>query len=194
VFSANIEKEMIMNTQLEEILSRLHTTKKRATLHAVKELRDRGWLTDGSLQGVALCKALLINANLENANLCCAGLHQADLQWANLSSTNLRGAKLSLCNLSGSNMKNAKLDNADLYKANLRGVQNLTDEQLRKVSRLCGAILPDGERYDGRYSLFGDLALAEWNNVCTSDPDAMAEFYGVSIDVYIREQHEKVPG
>ena len=177
-----------MNAQLEELLNRLLTTKTRTALQAIDELRDRGWLTDGSLHGVALCRASLHGGNLEDANLCCAGLHQASLEWANLSGANLRAAKLSLCNLSGANMKDAKLDNADFYKANLRGVQNLTNEQLLKASRLCGAIMPDGERYDGRYSLFGDLALAEWNNVDTGDPEAMAEFYGVTVDVYTKGQ------
>ena len=138
-----------MNTQLEEILNHLHTTGKRAALQAIEELRNQGWLTDGSLHGVGLCRAFLQDANLEDADLCCAGLHQADLEWANLSGANLRAAKLSLSNLSGANMKDAKLDNADFYKANLRGVQNLTDGQLYKASRLCGAIMPDGARYDG---------------------------------------------
>lgn len=182
-----------MNTQLEEILNQLHTTGKRAALQAVKELRDKGWLTDGSLRGVALCKACLQGANLEDADLCCVGLHQANLEWANLSNANLQAAKLSLCNLSGSNMENAKLDNADFYKANLRGVQNLTDEQLLKASRLCGATMQNGERYDGRFSLFGDLSLAEWNHVDTSDAGAMAKFYGVPVDVYTRERLEKIP-
>jgi len=182
-----------MNTRLEEILNHFRTTGQSDALDAVEELRDRGWLTDGSLQGVGLCKACLQGANLENANLCCAGLHQADLEWANLSGANLQAAKLSLCNLSGSNLENTKLDNADLYKANLRGVQNLTDEQLMKASRLCGATMPNGDRYDGRFALFGDFALAGWNNVDTSDVNAMAEFYGVPTDIYTKEVLEKVP-
>jgi uncharacterized protein YjbI with pentapeptide repeats len=184
---------MIMSIQLEEILNRFHTTSKRAALEALEILREQGWLTDGSLQGVAMCRAVLHGANLENANLCCGGLHQADLQWANLSGANFRGAKLSLCNLSGSNMKGTKIENADFYKANLRGVQNLTDEQLKNASRLCGATMPNGDRYDGRFALFGDLALAEWNNVDTSDADAMAEFYGVSVEVYSQNLLEKMP-
>ena len=182
-----------MNTQLEELLTQLRTASNRAALKATDSLREKGWLTDGSLQGVGLCKAPLQGANLADANLCCAGLHQANLEWANLSGASLRATKLSLCNLNGTNLKNAKVENADFYKANLRGAQNLTDDQLVLVSRLWGATMPNGERYDGRFSLFGDLALAQWNNVDTSDSLAMAEFYGVPLDVYTQGQLEKVP-
>ena len=183
-----------MNTQLEEFLIQLRTSSNRAALKTIEGLRDRGWLTDGSLQGVGLCKAPLQGANLTDANLCCAGLHQASLEWADLTNANLRATKLSLCNLSGANLKNTKMENADFYKASLRGVQNLTDDQLLLAARLWGATMPNGERYDGRFSLFGDLALAQWNNVDTSDSRAMAEFYGVPLDVYTQGQLEKVPG
>lgn len=181
-----------MNIQLEEILNRVHTTDNRVAIQAVDELRELGWLTDGSLHGIGLCKANLQGANLANANLCCVGLHQADLEWSNLSGAQLQAAKLSLCNLSSSNLKNANLDSTDFFKVNLHGVQNLTDEQLLKASRLCGATMPDGERYDGRFSLFGDLSLAKWNNFDTSDFEAMAEFYGIPVDVYTQGQLELV--
>jgi len=182
-----------MKKQIDELLNRLRTNSNRVALRAVDELRAEGWLTDGSLQGVAMCKAPLQGANLADANLCCAGLHQANLEWADLSGAVLRAAKLSLCILSGANLKNAKLENADFFKASLRGVKNLTDEQLMQAARLLGSTLPNGERYDGRFSLFGDLALAEWNNVDTSDSRAMAEFYGVSLESYTQGQLEKVP-
>lgn len=182
-----------MNAQIEKLLNQLRTTSNRKALQAIDELREGGWLTDGSLQGAAFCKAPLQGANLEDANFCCAGFHQANIGWANLKRAKLRAAKLSLCNLNGANLKDAKLENADFYKADLRGVQNLTMDQLLSVSRLFGATMPDGERYDGRFSLFGDLALAQWNNVDTSDPQEMADFYGVSLDVYSNGQLEKVP-
>jgi hypothetical protein len=181
-----------MNTQLEELISHLRTTRNREALKAIDQLRDKGWLTDGSMQGVAMCRAPLQGANLENANLCCVGLHQANLAGVNLSRAKLQGAKLSLCNLHGANLKDAKLDNADFYKASLNGTQNLTEEQLMLASRLVGATMPNGERYDGRFSLFGDLALAEWSTIDIDDPEAMAAFYGVPLEVYQKGQLEKV--
>ena len=181
-----------MNTQLEELLSHLRTTGNREALEAIGQLRDEGWLTDGSMQGVAMCRAPLQGANLEDANLCCVGLHQANLAGANLSRAKLQGAKLSLCNLHGADLKDAEIENADFYKASLNGTQNLTEAQLMLASRLMGVTMPNGERYDGRFSLFGDLALAEWSNIDTDDPEAMAAFYGVSLDVYQKGQLETV--
>jgi uncharacterized protein YjbI with pentapeptide repeats len=182
-----------MNTQIDELLNKVRTNENLVALDAVDTLREQGWLTDGSLQGVALCKAPLQNANLEKANLCCAGLHQSNLSWVNLSGANLRATKLSLCNIDGADLKDAKIENADFYKASLRGVRNLTDNQMRLAARFWGAIMPNGERYDGRFSLFGDLALAEWNNVNTNDPQAMADFYQVPLEVYLEGQGQKVP-
>ncbi|MBN1668743.1 MAG: pentapeptide repeat-containing protein [Anaerolineales bacterium] len=177
-----------MSVQFENVLNRLHTTSNRKALQALDEMRSEGWLTDGTMQGVAFCRAPLQGANLEGANLCCAGFHQANLEAANLCGALLRAAKFSLCNLNGADLKDAKLENADFYKANLRGAQNLTDDQILSASRFLGATMPDGKRYDGRFSLFGDLALAEWNGVNTGDPHAMAEFYGVPFEVYAQGQ------
>ena len=182
-----------MDTQIEELLNKVRSGNNQLAQEAVAELRKNSWLTDGSLQGVALCKAQLQDSTLENANLCCAGLHQSNLAWVDLSNANLRAAKLSLCNLSGANLRDAKIENADFYKANLRGVRNLSEDQIRLAARLWGAIMPDGEKYDGRFSLFGDLALAEWNSVNTEDPQAMADFYQVPLDVYRKGQGDKVP-
>jgi uncharacterized protein YjbI with pentapeptide repeats len=182
-----------MTTTLDELLNQLRTTDNQMAIQVIDELRTMGWLTDGSMQGVGLCKVRLQGANLSGANLCVAGLHQANLEWADLSGAILRGTKLSLCNLSGANLKDAKIENADFYKASLRRVKNLTDDQLRSAARLWGAIMPDNKRYDGRFSLFGDLVLAQWNNVDTSDSRAMAEFYGVPLDIYTVGQLEKIP-
>jgi uncharacterized protein YjbI with pentapeptide repeats len=130
------------------------------------------------LQGASLAKAIL----------CCVGFHQANLEGADLSNANFRGAKLSLCNMSRANFYQAELETADFYKANLRGARNLTDEQLSQVARLWGTIMPDGEIYDGRFNLFGDLDLARWNNVKANDIQAMADFYGVSLENYCQGQ------
>jgi uncharacterized protein YjbI with pentapeptide repeats len=181
-----------MNSQIDELLNKVRSGNNQLAQEAIAELREQSWLTDGSLQGVALCKAQLQDSTLESANLCCAGLHQSNLAWVDLSNANLRAAKLSLCNLSGANLKDAKIDNADFYKANLRGARNLTEEQICSAARFWGATMPNGEKYDGRFSLFGDLALAQWNSVNTNDPQAMADFYQVPLDVYVKGQSEKV--
>jgi uncharacterized protein YjbI with pentapeptide repeats len=64
----------------------------RAAIQAIDQLRVQGWLTDGSMQGFAMCRAPHQGANLEDANLCCAGFHQANSEWTNLIRAKLRTA------------------------------------------------------------------------------------------------------
>jgi hypothetical protein len=72
---------------------------------ASEELRARGWLLDGSLQGANLSKANLQGANLEEAELKEANLFLANLQGAFLGVADLQAA-----NLSGANLQGASLD------------------------------------------------------------------------------------
>jgi uncharacterized protein YjbI with pentapeptide repeats len=100
---------------------------------AAYELRERGWLMDGSLENSDLHNADLSNIKLANANLSHANLHgaklvNAELQNANLSETDLGGATLT----------GANLQNADLRRS------NITAEQLAQTYSYADALLPDG--------------------------------------------------
>jgi uncharacterized protein YjbI with pentapeptide repeats len=86
---------------------------------AVKELRDAGWLNDGSLQD-----ADLVQANLEGVDLSGVQLQRAKLSRCNLKRTNLSGAALDEANLDecvaeGANLKAASLTGASLRRAKL---------------------------------------------------------------------------
>jgi uncharacterized protein YjbI with pentapeptide repeats len=100
----------------------------------------------------------------------------------------LSGAKLTRANLQGANLDHANLSDADLFKANLSEARNLTDAQLAQVKRLWGSIMSGGETYDGRYNLPGDLEHAGWNHVDANDPEAMAEFFCIPLETYLRGQ------
>ena len=179
-----------MNSKVE-LINGLQSQENRIVIHAVKELRSCGMLADGSLRGIALCQALLEGADLKEADLCYVDLHQADLNEADLTNAKLQGAKLNRASLQGTNLAGTDLTNADLYKVNLRGVHNLTGEQLSTLNELFGSIMPDGSVYDGRFNLFGDLARAKWAKVKTDDPKSMAEFYGVSLEAYLHGQKKE---
>jgi hypothetical protein len=172
----------------KQLIRKLRRLDNKRVLQAVEELRVRGWLSDGTLRGIVLCHAQLQGADLMNADLRCVDFHQAHLEWADLSMADLSGAKLSRAHLCGANLDHAKLRKADLYKANLRDVRNLTDLQLSKARRLWGAIMPDGETYDGRHNLPGDLDFARWSGVEVEDQQAMAHFHHVSLETYLRGQ------
>src|SRR3990172_1937279 len=148
-----------------ELIRKLNSQENKRVLQAIEELRVRGWLTDGSLAGVPLCHVHMQNADLLGADLHNVDFHQADLRQADLSQANLSGAKLSRANLQGANLSQTNFTNADLFNASLMGARNLEDRQLAHAKRLWGAIMPDGETYDGRFNLPGDLDFARWGRV-----------------------------
>jgi hypothetical protein len=80
-----------------------------------------------------------------------------------------------------------------MYKVNLRGARNLCEEQLAKANQLLGSIMPDAMPYDGRFNLPGDLGRARWAKLDVNDPAIMANFYGVSLEVYLQGQKKRQP-
>lgn len=179
-------------TTIRDLVKKLSSPENKRVLEAVAELRVRGWLGDGSLAGVPLCYCHLEGADLLGADLQGVDLHQAHLEWADLSMANVSGAKLTRANLQGANLSEADLAGADLFKANLQGARNVTDAQLASAHRLWGALMPDGSSYDGCYNLPGDLEFARWGRIDINDPQAMADFLHVPLEVYQRGQ-EKMP-
>ncbi|GAB4541927.1 MAG: hypothetical protein Kow0063_33300 [Anaerolineae bacterium] len=171
-----------------QLIRKLRCPDNKLVLQAVEELRVRGWLSDGTLRGVALCHAQLQGADLMSADLRGVDFHQAHLEWADLSMADLSGAKLSRAHLCGANLDHARLSEADLFKANLKKARNLRDTQLVRARRLWGAIMPDGETYDGRYNLPGDLEFARQSGVEVEDAQAMADFHRVSLETYLHGQ------
>src|SRR3990172_5019937 len=71
---------------------------------AVRQLRFRGWLMDGSLRG-----ASLLDANLQGAKL-----SYADMQGVTMVGANLQGAELWETNLNGADISNANMENAKM--------------------------------------------------------------------------------
>ena len=119
------------------------------SLEAVRQLRSRGWLSDGSLvnaylgysnlegafladanlNGAFLQDAILVNANLRYTNMVGAILSDANLERAYLYKANLCGAQLDETNLEKANLSEVNLERADLWGANLEGA-NLTEANL----------------------------------------------------------------
>ena len=85
---------------------------------AILKLRQRGWLEDGSLQGVDLA-----HANLENADLSRALLTNANLLMANLVGAKLDASRLDFANLAGANLTNARMHEASLKGSSLRAAK-----------------------------------------------------------------------
>ena len=156
------------------LIAQMCSSVRERAIAAVEELRQRGWLSNGSLRGAILDHAnlpgaYLSRANLQGAHLARADLRRADFLFANLQearlfyaklqgaclSANLQGACLRLANLQGADLGGGRLQGAKLPDANLQGA-NLTRANLKGAdlfsANLQGAefkhaTLPDGTRW-----------------------------------------------
>jgi hypothetical protein len=90
-------------------------------IEAVRLLRQRGWLVDGSLRGANLAKANLAGADLSKADLRGVNMVEAHLEEAQLNNADLREASLGFAQLRGANLSHANLEHTRLGGANLEG-------------------------------------------------------------------------
>ncbi|MFO7918126.1 MAG: pentapeptide repeat-containing protein [Anaerolineae bacterium] len=132
---------------ISDMGSRVHDV----AIAATEELREEGWLTDGSLVGVILSQANLWDANLEEVYLGAANLEGVHLGDANLGGAHLRDANLKGANLEDANLGDANLEAANLQGAYLQGVKlnretKITEEQLAQAETLLGAYCPLEEK------------------------------------------------
>lgn len=98
----------------------------------VRQLRAKGWLTDGTLKGAELGWANLADADLQEANLENAKLYYSILDDSNLYQVNLNGGNLDNASLIKAKVFDAKLKNSSLDSANLEGA-HLTDAEMQNA-------------------------------------------------------------
>lgn len=99
-------------------------------------------------------------------------LSKSDLTNSDLSNSSLVDTNLSNCILSGVNLNGAKLT-----YANFTGT-NISEAQLRVADSLWNSIMPNGEKYDGRFMLKGDIKEAkQYGYDILNDENAKKLFY-----------------
>jgi uncharacterized protein YjbI with pentapeptide repeats len=113
-----------------------------------------------------------------------ASLDETDLAEARLEGTNLEQANLRGANLEAADFAGADLKEANLAKARLGEATGLSEDQLSQAARLATATMPDGNRYNGRFNLAGDLLDARLAGYDPSDPVSMARYYDISLATY----------
>ena len=125
-------------------------------LDATRQLRKKGWLTDGRLNGIDLVHAQMNNANLSKSilqdvnfsytNLAGASLVEADLRGSNFTATDLSKAVCRWTDFRNANLRWANLEGAILDGANFEGA-DLRFTKLGKINKdtvsLEGAILSE---------------------------------------------------
>lgn len=173
---------------LVQLIRKLRHSNNLTVRSAIDELRIRGHLTDGSLQWVYLRFVNMSAAILRHADLRRTDLNMAQLQETDLRDANFEYARLNKANLRRAVMDRCNLKSASLTHANLHGASGLREDQLSQASRMRGAMMPDGTRYDGRFNLVGDLADARFLNFEPTDPASMANFYDIPTECYLQGQ------
>ena len=170
----------------EQLILQLGSIHNDVTDTALRALRARGWLEDGSLSGAFLASANLSGAFLGSANLSGVDLGSADLSGAGFGEANLSGAYLLGANLGGAHLQRANLSGAHLWAANLSGAnlrranlsgaylswvdlsgaRNWAIEQLEQAQTLEGATMPDGLQIGGEATWFHEAiegpTFEEW--------------------------------
>lgn len=143
------------------LIAQLGSGYRDVTEMAIIELRNRGWMYDGSLRGASLGKANLSGAKLSRADLRNAWLEETILSHAFLDGANLSGAVLWEADLREAYLKNADLSAAKLFKANMSGALawfiRLRDAQLTTVD-MSNAMLEGADLSGAKLS--GDLTGA----------------------------------
>ncbi len=107
------------------LIRELGSEEKGLSSRALKELRENGWLQDGTLKNVDLQNANLSNLDLSDANLEGVNLKDANLNGAKLIRVNLNKANLTQAKLVRSNLENCKLNETIMHRVNLsEGILN----------------------------------------------------------------------
>ncbi len=151
-------------------------------------------LEGANLEGANLERAVLVGSSFRNARLRGAVLQgavaaDADFAYADLTEANLFGIDLTNGSLHGADLTGTVLEQASLWACDLVGVKGLEETQLVHVSRMRGALMPDGRPYTGRYNLPGDFEeIRKDESIDASDPEQVAAWYGVSTLDYVSGQ------
>ena len=145
-----------MDTDKNQLVEQIRTGGNSAALEAVKTLRERGWLMDGSLKGMNFSGADLSTADLNHARLENVDFSGASLFSADLSFANLRGeSNFHQVDLRSASLEDTLMDGALLTEAKLSSAQMIG-------TRLQAAVLSDAD-FSGALMIGADLRGAFLN-------------------------------
>jgi uncharacterized protein YjbI with pentapeptide repeats len=105
----------------KRLLRELGSEDRGFTSRALKEIKELGYLVDGTLKGIDLSKANLSGLDFTGADLEKIDFSKASLNGTILKDTNLNGAIFYDAELRGANLENSTLFNTQLKKCNLYG-------------------------------------------------------------------------
>jgi len=123
------------------LIRELASEEKGISSNALLELKEKGWLQDGSLKNIKLTNTNLSNQDLTGADLEGVFLDNADLTNAILKNVNLNNASLCKTILSNANLECASLNNsiihsAQFYEAKLNKIEAINVDFMNSNMRL----------------------------------------------------------
>jgi hemoglobin-like flavoprotein len=116
-----VVNSVLRRHERRRVLSQIGSLSREFALDAVRRARGEGWLSDGSLVGMALGKASLAGVDLSDGALRDVDLSYSDLRGATLAYADLRCADLTGCDLTEADLRWTDLRGARLTWADLRG-------------------------------------------------------------------------
>jgi hypothetical protein len=163
-----VQQNENVESQKQALILQMGSPDNSFAIEAVRILRSKGWVEDGTLHEAWLSEANLQDVSLEFANLQGADLSDANLEGAILVGANLEGAILHRANLQGADLTDANLYGADLEAADLQSA-DLTNASLQS------AILHEAHFEDA--DLFGaNLQRAYFNIFMVYEEESTARF------------------
>lgn len=127
----------------QDWLNKLKSQANNVAFAAADEIRRRGWMIDGSLEGLELRGANLEGANFADAKMCGVKLFRAvmnnvnlrgaDLSNGDLSGAWLHGARIESTNLAGANLWQARLHQTDMRNSNFERA-NMNETRMPKAN------------------------------------------------------------
>ena len=179
------EERTALEQDRTQLMRQLGSNVNEVARRSAEELRARGWLTDGTLQGTDLRVA-----NLDDAKLWDADLQGVNLQWAKLKKANLNGSVLAGANLTQANLQTARMRGADARGA------NLFEAKLYRVdfheAQLCDADF-SGAHLEGASFVNANLRGATFNDAVfdslTILPDGTAWTESIDLTRFTNSTH-----
>lgn len=153
------------------------TDKKSKRAEIARDMRNNPKQTLKTYQSSESAEGLFNNQFFRGCNWSGLRLDRFDFSESDLTDCNLSNASLVETNLRGCTLKDVNFNKTVLTCTNLKDT-DITEDQLKTASSLWNSIMPNGEKFDGRFILDGDVKeAAKYGYDIINDSNAKIVFF-----------------
>ena len=163
-----LEKQRFRLLEKHDLTKQMASAANHFATEAVNRLRQRGWLTDGSLDGEVFANADLEHVQLEGARLRKVDLSNSVLTQITLAGADLSEATLFGANLTGTSLSDVRLDKAKLCDPDHLGIVMPDSLEGAKMRSVLAVRINLNKRTLGRSVLSGNFSQAKFQH-CDMD-------------------------